>query len=167
MSSSESKLAQSNRGSPLIAAGIWIGLGLGGFFDGILLHEILQWHHMLSSIRPITTLANLKANTLWDGYFHAATWTMTGIGIALLWRAGGQSGVPWSSKVFGGSILLGAGIFNLVEGIVDHQILGVHHVKSGPNQLAWDMGFLLLGVVLIGVGWTLVQSGQKESSLQP
>lgn len=165
-SSLESKSTQHNRSGSLIAAGIWIGLGLGGFFDGILLHEILQWHHMLSSIRPITTLANLQANTLWDGLFHAATWTMTGLGIALLWRAGGQRDVPWSAKIFGGSILVGAGIFNVVEGIVDHQILGIHHVKSGPNQFAWDVGFLVLGVVLVVVGWTLVQSGQKENQLQ-
>jgi uncharacterized membrane protein len=27
------------------AAGIFLGLGLGGFFDGIVLHQILQWHH--------------------------------------------------------------------------------------------------------------------------
>jgi len=35
---------------PLIAAGIFLGLGLGGFVDGILLHQILQWHHMLSNV---------------------------------------------------------------------------------------------------------------------
>ena len=31
------------------AAGIFLGLGLGGFFDGIVLHQILQWHHMATS----------------------------------------------------------------------------------------------------------------------
>ena len=25
-----------------------MGVGLGGFIDGILLHQILQWHHMLT-----------------------------------------------------------------------------------------------------------------------
>lgn len=142
-----------------------MGLGLGGFVDGILLHEILQWHHMPSSVRPITNLANLESNTLWDGLFHAATWTMTAVGILLLWRAGGRQDVPWSSKIFGGSVLLGAGSFNVVEGIIDHQILGIHHVKPGPNELAWDMGFLALGTVMAVVGWLLAQSGQKESSI--
>ena len=162
----KSDSAQRNRSGLLIAAGVWIGLGLGGFLDGILLHEILQWHHMLTSIRPATNLANLEANTLWDGLFHAATWTMTGLGIALLWRAGGRSDVPWSPKIFGGSILLGAGLFNVVEGIIDHQILGIHHVKTGPHELAWDMGFLSLGAILALVGWILVQAGQKDSSIQ-
>jgi uncharacterized membrane protein len=44
------------------------------------------------------------------------------------------------------------GLFNLVEGIVDHQLLGIHHVRSGPHELAWDLGFLALGLVLVLVG---------------
>ncbi|MCK1539441.1 DUF2243 domain-containing protein, partial [Bradyrhizobium sp. 176] len=31
-----------------ISAGVLLGLGLGGFFDGIVFHQLLQWHHMLS-----------------------------------------------------------------------------------------------------------------------
>jgi uncharacterized membrane protein len=31
------------------APGILLGIGLGGFVDGIVLHQILQWHHMLTS----------------------------------------------------------------------------------------------------------------------
>ena len=36
---------------PPKAAGFLLGLGLGGFFDGIVLHQLLQWHHMASSWR--------------------------------------------------------------------------------------------------------------------
>ncbi|MEG4093377.1 DUF2243 domain-containing protein, partial [Microcoleus sp. Pol12B4] len=57
---------------------------------------------------------------------------------------------------FLGSILIGAGLFDFVEGIVDHQILGIHHVKPGINELAWDLGFLALGVSLAVLGWMLV-----------
>jgi uncharacterized membrane protein len=32
-----------------VSAGILFGLGLGGFFDGIVLHQILQWHHMVTN----------------------------------------------------------------------------------------------------------------------
>jgi uncharacterized membrane protein len=159
----ESKLEQRNRSGLLVTAGILIGAGLlAGFVDGILLHEILQWHHMVTSIRPATNLSNLQLNTLWDGLFHLGTWTMTVIGIALLWLSGGRSDVPGSPKIFGGSLLLGAGLFQLIEGIIDHQILGIHHVKPGPNQLAWDIGFLALGAVLGLVGLIILRSGQKE-----
>jgi uncharacterized membrane protein len=28
--------------------GLLLGLGLGGFIDGIVMHQILQWHHLLT-----------------------------------------------------------------------------------------------------------------------
>ena len=27
-----------------------LGFALGGFFDGIVLHQVLQWHHLLSAV---------------------------------------------------------------------------------------------------------------------
>ncbi|MBW4610205.1 MAG: DUF2243 domain-containing protein [Hassallia sp. WJT32-NPBG1] len=153
----------SNRQSPLITAGIVLGIGLGGFFDGIVLHQILQWHHMLSNVRPLTTISNIDLNMVWDGLFHAFDWVMTVIGIVLLWRAGGRDDVRWSSKTFFASLLIGFGLFNLVEGLIDHQILGIHHVKPGPNQLAWDLGFLALGALLVAIGWIMIQQNKQES----
>ena len=49
-----------------------MGLGLGGFLDGIVLHQILQWHHMLTDTgeHPMATVAGLETNTLADGFFH-------------------------------------------------------------------------------------------------
>jgi len=83
----------------LIAAGILLGLGLVGFVDGIL-HQILQWHHMLSSVRPAHTVSDLELNMVWDGLFDASTWVLTVVGLVLLWRAGQRDDVPWSSKTF-------------------------------------------------------------------
>ena len=58
-----------------------MGLGLGGFIDGIVLHQVLQWHHMLTSTGeyPMTTVAGLEANTLADGFFHLATWLLVSV----------------------------------------------------------------------------------------
>ena len=151
--------------TPLIAAGIFLGLGLGGFVDGIVLHQILQWHHMLSDVRPLISVSNLDINMLWDGLFHALDWVLTVIGVVLLWRAGGRDDVPWSSQTFVGSLLMGVGFFNLVEGLIDHQILGIHHVKPGPNQLAWDLGFLLFGSLLVVVGWITLQKSKVGEKL--
>lgn len=153
----EAKSELTKRYSPLITAGILLGLGFGGLFDGILLHQILQWHHMLSSVRPATTVAEAELNMVWDGLFDATTYLLTLVGVIWLWRAGKREDVPWSNNTFFGSMLLGAGVFNVVEGLIDHQILGIHHVKPGPNQLAWDIGFLAIGAVLAIAGWILVQ----------
>ena len=151
--------AATNRG-PLIAAGILLGVGLGGFVDGILLHQILQWHNMLSSLRPPLDLVAMKFNMVWDGLFHAATWLLTAVGLGALWRAGQRSDVPWSTSTLLGSLVMGWGLFNFVEGVIDHQILGVHHVHPGANELAWDLGFLASGVLLVGLGSAGLRAGR-------
>jgi uncharacterized membrane protein len=147
----------------ILSAGTLLGTGMGGFFDGILLHQILQWHNMLSSRLPPTDLVTMKVNMVWDGLFHAFTWLMTAIGLGLLWRAGGRPEVPWSTRTFVGSLSLGWGLFNVVEGVIDHQLLGIHHVHQGANQLAWDLGFLAFGALLIVLGLTLVRAGREDT----
>lgn len=137
---------------PLVAAGLVLGVGLGGFVDGIALHQIFQWHNMLSSITPPVDVVAIKYNMVWDGLFHAVTWTTVAIGIALLFRAGRRADVPWSGKLLFGSIVGGWGLFNFVEGLIDHQLLGLHHVHPGEGQLAWDMGFVFIG----GLGFMLL-----------
>jgi uncharacterized membrane protein len=150
-----------------VTAGILFGLGLGGFFDGIVLHQLLQWHHMLTSAgHPPHTVEDLKLNTFWDGLFHAGTYIFVVLGLVVLWRAAHRGHLWWSGRLLVGTMLMGFGIFNLVEGIIDHQILGIHHVNETvpPDQwLIWDIGFLAWGAVMLVVGWVLWQSGKKAS----
>jgi uncharacterized membrane protein len=136
--------------------GIVLGIGLGGLADGIVLHQILQWHHVLSSTprHPATTVRGLEANTLWDGWFHAASWVLVVVGVALLWRRGQIRG---RARALLGWVLVGWGLFNIVEGVVDHHILGIHHVRPGPDQLAYDIAFLCVGAALIAGGWLLAR----------
>jgi uncharacterized membrane protein len=142
--------------------GIVLGIGLGGFFDGIFLHQVLQWHHMFSSIYPVSTVPGLRMNTLGDGFFHVVTWLAVLIGLWLLYSRVTQArGQVWTSRVLWGWILVGWGIFNLVEGLIDHEILGIHHVRSGAYQLWWDIGFLLFGAILMGIGWAIARSGRS------
>lgn len=138
-----------------------LGLGLGGFVDGIVLHQILQWHHLLSDTRenPVGTVAGLEANTLADGLFHLATWVFVVVGSGLAIRAWQRGALAPSWRSHLGLVLAGWGAFNLVEGIVDHQLLGVHHVRDdlgGP--LGWDLGFLALGALLVLGGLALARS---------
>ena len=150
---------------PIVSSGILLGTGLGGFVDGIVLHQLLQWHNMLSSVRPPTDLITMKYNMLWDGLFHALTWIMTAAGLTRLWRAGQRQDVAWSSRTFVGSLLLGWGLFNFIEGLIDHQLLGIHHVHpGGSDQLAWDLGFLASGVLMIVAGYAAVRAGRRHAT---
>jgi uncharacterized membrane protein len=148
------------------ALGVLLGIGLGGFVDGIVLHQILQWHHLLSSTdaHPPTTVAGLETNTLWDGLFHAATWVAVAIGLYLLWRRTTAWRWAISGRAFVGWLLVGWGLFNLVEGVVDHQILGLHHVREGAgvDETAWDLGFLAFGLLLALGGWLLARSAEAR-----
>jgi uncharacterized membrane protein len=145
-----------------------LGVGLGGFVDGILLHQLLQWHHMLSStdtdnvgVRPYPsdTVPGLRVNTVWDGVFHTFTWLAVLVGLGLLYsRVTSARHEVWTSRALWGGVLVGWGLFNLVEGVLDHHVLGIHHVRAGAGQLWWDLGFLALGAVLVVVG-RLVRRG--------
>ena len=153
--------AESARPSGRIwAPGILLGVGLGGFVDGIVLHQILQWHHMLSSTDryPVSTVAGLETNTLWDGLFHAATWVAVAAGVWLLWRRTGEWHWARNGRELLGWMLIGWGLFNLVEGLVDHHLLGIHHVRETGNQTAWDLAFLGFGALLISGGWLLART---------
>lgn len=158
------RVGRATAGFPL-SAGILFGLGLGGFFDGIVLHQMLQWHHMLSGWYPIRDVPSLELNTLWDGIFHSATYVFVVVGLFSLWRTAHRQHLLWSNALLAGSLLVGWGLFNLVEGLVDHQILGVHHVNERvplDQRPAWDMGFLVWGAAMLVGGWWLLHRGDRD-----
>lgn len=148
-----------------MAPGLLLGAGLGAFVDGILLHQVLQWHHMLTSTDtdragvayyPRDTVHGLEVNTLWDGLFHTLAWVLVIAGLAVLHsRVQHARGRLWASRALWGWVLVGWGAFNLVEGTLDHHLLGLHHVRSGPHQTGWDLSFLAVGLLLVVGGWAL------------
>jgi len=111
---------------------------------------------------PEATVAGLETNMLWDGLFHAATWVAVAVGIYVLWRrtTNGRSAI--SGRAFIGWVVVGWGVFNLVEGVVNHHILAIHHVREGPNQTAWDLTFLAFGALLVIGGRLLARSDGRD-----
>lgn len=161
------------RGPGIRLPGILLGIGLGGFVDGIVLHQILQWHHMLSSAGtdrlgldpiPTTTVAGLELNTVFDGLFHVVTWLCVVAGVAILFvRVTHDRRRLYRSLELWGWVLAGWGWFNLVEGLGNHQILGIHHVIEGDQQLLADLTFLGVAVVQIIAGTVLARRGRRTT----
>ncbi|MEX2425245.1 MAG: DUF2243 domain-containing protein [Thermomicrobiaceae bacterium] len=152
-----------------MTSGILFGLGLGGFFDGIILHQVLRWHHMVSSTETYSpaSLANLEINVLADGLFHIATYVFVLAGLVVLWRVLDHRPMPWTTKGFIGLVILGFGLFNVVEGFINHQLLGIHHVNETVPEsywIYWDAGFLIWGALMIALGWWLWRSGWASAS---
>lgn len=140
-----------------LVPGVVLGLGMGGFIDGIVLHQIAQWHNMGSAVVSPHTLDGMRQNMVWDGEFHLAAWVLTLIGIVMLWKD--RSASAPTLRVLIGQLILGWGAFNLIEGAIDHHLLGIHHVRDMPVHVPlydWlflgiaGVGFILVGVALSG-----------------
>jgi uncharacterized membrane protein len=155
-------MREDRRSHRATVAGLLIGIGMGGFVDGIVLHQIAQWHNMLSNIVPPHTMNDMRVNMTWDGLFHALTWIITLVGILLLRSAAYAGTAIPSLQAFTGQLIMGWGVFNLVEGVIDHQILGVHNVREVPNATVYNLTFLAVGGVLfILIGWLLMRAGSR------
>jgi len=155
--------------NPLVQAGIVLGLGFGGFADGIVLHQILGWHHLVcvtEHCRP-TSIEHLQRQITQDGFFHLVVWLISLAGTVMLFRAARRPAAVWSGKVLCGAMLAGWGLFNFTEGLIDHHIFGIHHVLPGsPHQFLWDMLFLASGAVFVIAGRRLTLP-ERDNLLAP
>jgi uncharacterized membrane protein len=136
----------------LLRAGLLLGIGLGGFVDGIVLHQILQWHAMVSAELTPADLISAKVNMVWDGVFHLGMWGFTLAGVATLWRAARHGPIVGEGGRLVAAMFLGWGLFNIIEGLIDHHIFGLHHVRDFvPSRTPWDLWFLGISAVLCGL----------------
>jgi uncharacterized membrane protein len=145
-------------------AALLLGVGLGGFLDGIVLHQIAHWHQMLSAVVPPDSVEAIKRNMVADGWFHMATWLFTAAGVALLWSAARGAGRLPSTRSLSAYLLLGWGAFNFLEGGISHHLLELHHVQDLPaHDPRYDWLFLIGG----GIGFILLGLALREPRLSP
>jgi uncharacterized membrane protein len=143
---------------PLITVALILGIGIGGFIDGIVFHQILQWHEMISSkLPPITTDAK-SVNMFWDGIFHLCMLLVVITGIVLFWKLSVRRDVDKSGNFLWGGLLSGWGSFNIVEGIIDHHVIGLHNVRElYPHPNVWNYGFIIFSVIVTLVGYLVIE----------
>lgn len=132
-----------------------LGFGFIGAMDGIIFHQLLQWHSVIM-------ITDRSGQIVSDGIFHFAVTITLVVGAIVLWLGGNPMEHSKGLRVLIGSFLLGGGVFNVIEGIVDHHLLKIHRVKPGdPNALAYDLAFLAIGFIFIMIGY-VIQRNQKE-----
>jgi uncharacterized membrane protein len=147
---------------PTLWAAFILGFALGGFFDGILLHQVLQWHHFLSFVGG-QNVRDIRTQILADGLFHVAVYVITAAGLWMLWRSRSDSSVT-SDRRFLGAVLLGFGIWQFADVVLFHWVIGIHHIRVDvPNPITWDVGWLLIiGVPPTAGGLLLLRSGDSN-----
>lgn len=136
-------------------AGYLLGFSLGGFFDGILLHQILQWHHLLSAVdRP--PFRDLRVQVMADGLFHAAMYLIAMIGLWNLFRARHIFAERAADRLLAANVLIGFGVWHVVDAVLFHWTLQIHHIRMDQNPLLWDiLWFVAFGLLFIGAGMLL------------
>lgn len=138
-----------------------LGFALGGFFDGILLHQILQWHHLLSLVPGS---GDLRMQVLWDGYFHLLMYVVALSGLAGLWRVQRGGGLPWG-RPLSGALLVGFGLWHVLDAVLSHWLLGIHRIRiDSDTPLLWDLAWLtVFGLLPLLAGWRLLRAGSPPS----
>lgn len=137
--------------------GLLLGIALGGFFDGILLHQILQWHHLLSLVPGVT---DLRAQVLWDGYFHVLMYLLAGIGLWGLWREHLRQAATQGRALLG-ALIAGFGLWHILDSVLSHWLLGIHRIKIDSEvPILWDIfWFIAFGLLPLAIGWMLGRNG--------
>ncbi|WP_137284246.1 DUF2243 domain-containing protein [Halorussus salinisoli] len=141
---------RTDRGKVLLLGSGTLGFGFGALLDVVVFHLTLQWHHLLSGRIPTTTLGGLQANVYYDGLFSLAMLGVALVGAGLMWRVLNRSSEPYSAMRTFGSLLVGAGLFNVFDGTVDHYVLGLHDVVHGTQ--AFNPHWVGASLLLLGVG---------------
>jgi len=139
-------------------AGISLGFGFGGFFDGILLHQVLQWHHLLSGIEDARS--DIRVLIMADGMFHILMYVVTGTGLLLLARTRAEFSGKGADHRLLGNTILGFGIWHILDAILSHWILGIHRIRMDTgNPLFWDLlWFAVFGLAALVLGLLIRRS---------
>lgn len=132
---------------------ILIGIAIMAGVDELVFHQILGWHHFYDRSTPAVGLAS-------DGFLHAAELLILVAGFFkfadLRRRQSFDSTYAWSG------FFIGAGGFQLFDGVVDHKILRLHQIRYGVPILPYDVVWNLFGAALLGVGlWLGVRASRR------
>ncbi|MCA6114342.1 DUF2243 domain-containing protein [Bradyrhizobium sp. WSM 1738] len=146
-------------------SGYLLGFALGGFFDGILLHQILQWHHLLAGLQA-HAFSDIRVQILADGLFHALMYLIAALGLLLLWRTRGEFAAARSDRWLFANALIGFGVWHVVDSVFSHWITGIHRIKMDTaNPLVWDLiWFATFGIVPLVLGLLMRRGSHDEGT---
>lgn len=140
-----------------------LGFGLGGFFDGIVFHQVLQWHHLTSTV-DAPAFAAIEVQIFFDGLFHLGAYLTILLGLAMLWSGRDALRLPNALRAVMGALILGFGLFHVFDNLAFHWLLGLHHIRL-DQPLFWDVVTFTLGLAMAIVGWRLL--GSARASCRP
>ncbi|TWT06693.1 DUF2243 domain-containing protein [Planococcus sp. CPCC 101016] len=128
-------------------SGFLFGIGLVAFIDETVFHQLLHWHHFYD--RSTTDVGLVS-----DGFFHAFSWFAT-VASLFLFADLQRRKALWPKRWLGG-VFVGAGAFQLYDGLVQHKLLELHQIRYGVDLLPYDLAWNITAAALLLVGWFLL-----------
>lgn len=139
-------------------AGALIGVGLMAAVDEIVFHQLLRWHHFFDRATPAWGIVS-------DGLLHA--FEVLAVVGGFFWlldlSRGGRLRRRWAWAGF----WLGAGGFQLFDGLINHKVLGLHQVRYGVDLLVYDLVWNGAGLVLLGIGALVWRHARRRAGRRP
>jgi uncharacterized membrane protein len=130
----------------VVAGGVLLGIGVMAAVDEIIFHQLLRWHHFYDGSTPAIGIVS-------DGLLHTGELFALVAGIFLL-LDGRRRQVLRPISAWSG-FFLGAGGFQVFDGLIDHKVLRIHQIRYGVELLPYDLAWNIAGVVLFAIGVVL------------
>jgi uncharacterized membrane protein len=86
------------------------------------------------------------------------------LGLFLLWRALHVRQVIFDPRLILAMIAIGFGAFHLFDSFVFHWLLNLHHICYGPALVACDIGYFVIGLVLIAAGVVSLRGYRRQGT---
>lgn len=137
-----------------LASTALIGIGLMAAVDEIIFHQLLAWHHFYDLSTPLVGLIS-------DGLLHAAE--LIAVVAGFFWFADLRRRVVLDRSWAWAGFFLGAGGFQLFDGLVDHKVLRVHQIRYGVELLPYDLAWIFTGLLLLLIGVIIVMRTRPAS----
>ncbi len=125
------------------------GVAVMGALDEVVFHQLLQWHHFYAHTTAYWQVFS-------DGLFHLFTTSLWFAAVMLLWAQRRELATVLGGAPFWSGVLIGAGAFQVFDGVVNHKLLGLHEVRTGADPLwPYDVGWVACGLVPLALGLAL------------
>ncbi|WP_375708477.1 DUF2243 domain-containing protein [Paenibacillus albidus] len=137
-------------------SGILFGIGLVAFIDETVFHQLLRWHYFYDK-------STTDVGLISDGLFHAFSWFAT-IGGLFMFADLRRRNAIWPTRWWGG-LFLGAGSFQLYDGLIQHKLMRIHQIRYLENVIFYDLIWNILAVLLILIGLSLIYRTRSRQQL--
>lgn len=142
-------------------SGALMGIGVAGFIDETVFHQLLHWHHFYDRSTPSWGLIS-------DGLFHAFSWFCVVAGLFLF--ADLRRRDAWLSLRHWAGFCFGLGGFQLYDGLIQHKWWHIHEIRYHVGLLPYDVAWNIIAGAILVLGILLLRRAQhapEPATLRP